>query len=77
MATDNRQSDSLSLVRPQLLLSLVVLAALAIAIDLSGLLNLFGVETITDAIPPFVGMVLGGYLGIAIADRFGPPNAGK
>ena len=68
MATDNRQSDSPSLVRPKLLLSLVVIAALAIAIDLAGLLNLFGVETITDAITPFVVMVLGGYLAFAISD---------
>jgi len=69
MATDSRQSDSPSLVRPKLLLSLIVIAALAIAIDLAGLLNLFGVETITDAITPFVVMVLGGYLGVAISDR--------
>ena len=69
MATDNGQSDVCSLVRPQLLLSLVVIAALAIAIDLAGLLNFFGIETITDAITPFVVMVLGGYLGVAISDR--------
>lgn len=69
MATDNRQSDSPSLVRPRLLLSLVVIAALAIAIDLVGLSNLFGVETITDAIAPFVVMVLGGYLAFAISVR--------
>jgi len=69
MDTDSRQSDSPSLVRPKLLLSLIVIAALAIAIDLAGLLNLFGVETITDAITPFVVMVLGGYLGVTISDR--------
>jgi len=68
MATDSRQSNSPSLARPQLLLSLIVIAALAIAIDLAGLLNLFGVDTITDAITPFVVMVLGGYLGVAISD---------
>jgi len=69
MATDSRQSDSPTLVRPQLFLSLVVIAALAIAVDLVGLLTLFGVETLTDGIAPFVAIVLGGYLGIAIFDR--------
>ena len=69
MATDSRQSDSPSLVRPKLLLSLIVIAALAIAIDLTGLLNLFGVETIADATTPFLVMVVGGYLGVAISDR--------
>ena len=69
MAKDSRQSDSPSLVRPKLLLSLIVIAAIAIAIDLTGLLNLFGVETIADATTPFVVMVVGGYLGVAISDR--------
>jgi len=46
-----------------------VIAALAIAVDLVGLLTLFGVETLTDGIAPFVAIVLGGYLGIAIFDR--------
>ena len=69
MATDSRQSDSPSLIRPQLLLTLVVIAALAVAVDLVGLLNLFGVETRPDAITPFVVMVLGGYLGVVISDR--------
>ena len=62
MATDSRQSDIPSLVRPKLLLPLIVIAALVIAFDLAGLLNLFGVEPITDAITPFVVMVLGGFV---------------
>lgn len=56
-----------SLVRPRLLVELIVLAALAIAVDLVGL-NLFGVETISGAFTPFVVIVVGGYLGITLSD---------
>ena len=69
MATGNRRSDSPSLIQPRLFIVLVVIAALAIAVDLAGLLNLFGVGTITDAITPFLVMVLGGYLAFVISDR--------
>jgi len=67
-----------SLVRPRLLVELIVLAALAIAVDLAGL-SLFGVETISDAITPFVVIVVGGYLGITLFDYvwsllFAPQN---
>ncbi|WP_458190833.1 hypothetical protein [Haladaptatus sp. NG-WS-4] len=66
---DSLESGSPSLIQPQLLITLTVIAALAIAVDLVGLLNLFAVDTITDAITPFLVMVLGGYLGIVISDR--------
>lgn len=69
MATENRQSGSPFLIQPRLLVALVVIAALAISVGLVGLLNLFGVETLTDAITPFVVMVLGGYLAVAISNR--------
>ncbi|WP_254532767.1 hypothetical protein [Natrinema gelatinilyticum] len=69
MATESPESDSFSLIQPRLLVALVVIATLAISVDLVGLLNLFGVETITDAITPFLVMVIGGYLGIVISDR--------
>ncbi|RXK48010.1 hypothetical protein [Halorientalis pallida] len=69
MDTDSQQPDSPSLFKLQLLLSLIVIAALAIAIDFAGLSNLFGVETITDAITPFLAIVIGGYVGIVITDR--------
>ena len=69
MATENPESNSSSLIRPRLLVGLVVIATLAISVDSVGLLNLFGAETITDAIPPFLAMVMGGYLGIVISDR--------
>jgi len=69
MATESPESDSSSLIQPRLLVALVVIATLAISVDLVGLLNLFEVETFTDAITPFLVMVIGGYLGIVISDR--------
>jgi len=69
MASETPESTRPSLIRPRLLAGLVAVATLAISGDLVGLLNLFGVETTTDAIPPFLSMVVGGYLGIVISDR--------
>lgn len=69
MGTQTPGSGRPSLIRPPLLGALIVLAALAIAVDLVGILDLFGVETVTDAIPPSLGIVVGGYLGIAVSDR--------
>lgn len=69
MGIQSPESGRPSPIRPPLLGALIVIATLAIAVDLVGILDLFGVETITDAIPPSLGIVVGGYLGIVVSDH--------
>ncbi|MFD1570421.1 hypothetical protein [Halorubrum laminariae] len=61
-------SKDRTIVDPQRFISLVVLALIVIALDLAGIDVLVGVDTVSDAVAPFLGITVGGYLGLTLSD---------
>jgi len=62
-------SKESSIVNVRLFVSLVMLALLVVAADLFAV-DIFGVETVAEAVVPFFVIVVGGYAGLTIADVF-------
>lgn len=56
-----------SVLDPRRFVFVVVLALLALTLDVIGL-DLWGAETVSDAMTTFVVMAIGGYAGLTVAD---------
>ena len=67
MPADRWLSTDRTVVAPRRFVSLTVLALIVIALDLVGI-GLLGIDTLTAAIPPFLGITIGGYLGLTLYD---------
>ncbi|SIR98648.1 hypothetical protein SAMN05421858_4996 [Haladaptatus litoreus] len=66
-STSRENTSRPAIVNPQLFAFVAFLALLMVAVDLAGF-DLLGIETLSDAVIQFIGIVVSGYLGLTLAD---------